>query len=204
MKQKKYFLLLLHSKKAEAPGERKPTDAECTGKIIAGNEKFFSVIEQRYKAELLRYANAYLSDYGECKNIVQDVFIEFLLLLRSGKYHEEGRVHNLLVQMTHHRVLDYLRYKHKHEELFTELPEDFEVAEKATWETYKPKPKKMLRLCIAWRQLKELPRKIFMLRYHEGKTFEEIGKLIGMKTHTVKSIQRRTEQKLSKIVALAT
>ena len=194
MKKKKYFLLFVHSKEAG-----KLTDEECIKRFLAGEEKYFSVLVERYSPELFRYTSSYIHDRQDCEDIVQDVFTDFVLLLRSGKYSEQGKMHNLLVKMARHHVINSIDHLHLYNALFTQT-DAFDSPEAGDEETYKPGREKMLRLRAALRNLTEKELQIFMLRYHAKASFEEIGKRLDMKPHTAMSIHTRTLSKLRKAI----
>jgi RNA polymerase sigma-70 factor, ECF subfamily len=196
MKQIKYFLLFVHGK-----GAGKLKDEECIAKFLAGDEKYFSVLVEHHRPGLLRYTSAYIRDRQQCEDIVQDVFTAFVLLLRSGRYRESGKLQHLLAQMAHHHVLNFLEHVHIHDELFSSLPDKPDIPDKPDEEKYKPPCSKMKLFRAAWRLLKTVPRKIFMLRYHQKKSFEEIGRLLNMKPHTAMSIHTRTINKLRNAIA---
>lgn len=191
------FLLFVQSK-----GAGKLKDEECIRKFLAGEEQYFSVIVEHYRSEIFRYISSYIRDRQQCEDIVQDVFTDFVLLLRSGKYEESGRVKHLLVQMAHAHIKNYIKHECRHDALFTRLPDNFDSADDSGQEEkYNPQREKMIRLRAGLRGIKEVPRKIFMFRYHKRKSFEEIGKHFNMKPHTAMTIHARIMEKLRKVIA---
>src|SRR5258708_2748029 len=69
-------------------------DAELLRCYSNGNQQCFSEIVGRHQPELLRYVSAYVHNPGDCKDIVQDVFTEFILKFRAGEYTEQGKLHH--------------------------------------------------------------------------------------------------------------
>lgn len=184
----------MHSKGAD-----KLTDEECIKKFLAGEEQYFSFIVEHYYSELFRYTSTFIWDRQDCEEIVEDVFIELVLLLRSGKYKESGRVKHLLVHMARNHVFNFIDHLHLHKSLFTELADDSDIPV-AGDEAYNPGREKMLRLRHALRNLSETELQIFMLRYHGKASFEEIGKKLNIKPHTAMTIHARTMDTLRKAV----
>lgn len=196
MKKKKYFLLFLHGKKAEGV-----SDEECIRKFLAGKEHYLSFLYERHRPGLLRYAGSYIRNRQDCEEIVQDVFTDFALLLRSGRYTERGKLSHLLAQIAHACIINHIIKKSKQNGLFTQMPDGFDsAADSGAEENYSPQGKKMKLLRAALRGIKEVPRKIFMFRYHGHISFEEIGKHLSIKPHTAMTIQERTMEKLRKAV----
>jgi RNA polymerase sigma factor (sigma-70 family) len=175
------------------------SDAECIALFLKGNERCFTQLVKRHHSQILRYINSYLNDWQQSKDILQNVLMDFVLLLRSGKYVEQGKVYHLLISMAHNRIHEYFRAQHRHSvflplsEVAHQQPE--ELAQEEEWQ---PTRSEMLRLHACLRAMKERKRAIFMKRYH-GVPYEKIARTMGISSDAAKVQFYRTVKKLRKL-----
>jgi RNA polymerase sigma factor (sigma-70 family) len=175
-------------------------DAECIALFLKGDERCFTQLVKRHHSQILRYINSYIHDGQQSKDILQNVLMDFVLLLRSGKYEEQGKVHHLLISMAHNRINEYFRNKSRHN-IFLPLSEKDEDQPEASIqeEEWQPTRSEMLRLHAYLRAMKEKRRALFMKRYH-GKPYQEISHTLGISPDAAKVQFSRTVKKLRKLL----
>jgi len=178
------------------------SDKECIVCFMGGDERGFTELVKHNRAKLTHYVNSYVHNYKESEDIVQDVFIDIFLFIRSGNYKEEGKFAHLLASKARRRALDFVRHR-KH---LSETPfPDKEEAEHETFfeepaEEHQYTPQELSRMYAALKLIKEKKRRVLMLRYMENKSYDEIGKELGMNSHTASSDCVRAVKKLRKIL----
>jgi RNA polymerase sigma-70 factor (ECF subfamily) len=162
-----------------------------------GEQHCFEEIVSRYKPGLLRYAGSYVHSSEDAKDIVQDVFTEFILMLHSAKYTEQGKLHHLLIKMTHHEVDEFFRRKKKHDSVFISLSENSNDAEEEQGgEEFSAEEMKIFRKTI--HLLKPRDKKIVVMRYHGKHSFEDIAHRCSISTNSATKIFSRVMTSLRK------
>jgi RNA polymerase sigma factor (sigma-70 family) len=170
------------------------SDAECIAMFLKGDERCFTELVKHHHSEILRYINAYVHDGQQSKDILQDVLLDFVLLLRSGNYVEQGKVHHLLISMAHNRVNKYWRQRNHN--IFVPLKEEHgHFAKTEQEEEWYPTRNELTRLHAYLRALKERRRTIILQRYH-GIPYEKIGRNLGISSDAAKVEFSRTIKKL--------
>ena len=176
------------------------SDAECIALFLKGDERCFTQLVKLHHSQILRYINSYVNDGQQSKDIFQNVLMDFVLLLRSGKYTEQGKVHHLLISMAHNRIHEHFRAQHRHN-IFSPLSEadNQQTEESAQEEEWQPTRSEMLRLHAYLRAMKDRKRAIFMQRYH-GVPYEKISRTMGISSDAAKVQFSRTVKKLRKLM----
>ena len=175
------------------------SDAECIALFLKGNDHCFTELVKHHKSELLRYINSYTRNWQHSKELFQDVLMDFVLLLRSGKYVEQGKVHNLLISMAHNRINNYLRKRNSHD-IFVPLTEqDDQRPEQVEEEPWQPTRSELARLHLYLGAMKERQRALFLQRY-SGIPYKNIGRNLGISTAAAKVEFSRTVKKLRQLL----
>ena len=175
------------------------TDAECIALFLKGDDRCFAELVKHHRPEILHYIYTYTHNWQHSKDIFQDVIIDFVMLLRSGKYVEQGKVHHLLINMAHKRVNECLRQRRNHNIFLPLSEEDKELHAESKEEEWQPTRSELLRLHAYIRTMKEKRRALFMKRYH-GKSYQEISRNIGISPAAAKAEFSRMVKKLRKFL----
>jgi len=172
------------------------SDAECIVLYLKGDELCFTELVKHHRSGILRYISSYIHNHQQGEDILQDVLMDFVLLLRSGNYVEQGRVHHLLINMAHKRINEYLR-NHSSHAISLALPEeeDEQPAELEQEESWQPTRSDMLRLRAYIRSMKERKRALFIKRYH-GMSYEKISRTMSINSDAAKVEFSRMVKKL--------
>lgn len=170
------------------------TDQQLLNDFLNGNQRSFNELVRRYQEKVYWVARRMVLDHAEADDIVQEVFIK---LYQSAKeFRGESSLYTWLYRVTVNASLNALRRKKVREY----LPLDEAVMQ---FETDAPQPDEELEQSEQKDELERaiasLPRKqraVFVLRYYEEKSYEEIAQLLktsvgGLKAnyyHAVKKI----------------
>jgi RNA polymerase sigma factor (sigma-70 family) len=176
------------------------------GLYSKGDQRSFWELAGRYRPDMLYYADSYVDNLEDAEDIVQEVFTEFIVMLHSGKYTEQGMLKHLLIRMTHSCVEDYFKRKKKRESIFIPLEvwlessaEFLAVAEEPPAEGFTAEEMKIFRKLV--HLLKPKPKKIVVMRYHGRHSFEDIAHHCGISTNSATKIFSRVMDSLRKRIS---
>ncbi len=128
-----------------------------------------------YSDALYRFALKMLEDSEEAQDVVQEVFIR---VWEKRENIGEEKVKSYLFTSVHNLCIDWLRRKRPHQSLDEVMDEP----------TIEPQPftglKKILETIL--KQIPPIQRSVLILRDYEGYSYEEIGRITGLKESQVK------------------
>ena len=171
------------------------TDLQLIGRFQNGDETAFNQIVLRYQQKVYWIARRYVSDHNDADDVVQEVFVKAYAALRS--FRKDAAIATWLYRITVNQALNVLRWK----KVKTFLSLDELISERVSDE---PTPHEMLesneRRSLIREAVAVLPEKqkaVFVLRYFEELSYEEIAETLktsigGLKAnyfHAVKKIQ---------------
>ncbi len=170
------------------------TDQQLLDEFLGGNERSFNELVYRYRERVYWVARRMVIDHDETDDIVQEVFIK---LYQSAKeFRGESSLYTWLYRVTVNASLNALRRKKVREYLALD-------EETAQYESDTPRPDELFEENEQRAEIEKaialLPGKqhaVFVLRYYEEKSYEEIAKILktsvgGLKAnyfHAVKKI----------------
>ena len=181
-----------------------PTDeTKLVALLKAGDEQAFRILIRQYQSKLYSIAYGITLDREESLDIVQDVFLKVYQKIHA--FREESSLSTWLHRITVNMCLNWKRrwmrrFKWHHQPLEKEAGGDY--PELGTTETvpetlYEQKELQK----ILWEQLKGLPeeaRAVFVLKEMEGLSYDDIAKILKIKTGTVSSRLFYARKKLKK------
>jgi len=163
------------------------SDAELVLQYKAGNEKAFEILLRRHKSKI--YSTIYLivKDQDIAEDLMQDVFIKIIDIIRGGRYNEEGKFIQWAARMSHNLAIDHFRRNKRYptsvlEEgmsVYNSLDfsessvEDLQI----TNETHTS-----LRNMI--QTLPEAQREVLLMRHYAEMSFQEIAEATGVSINT--------------------
>lgn len=164
---------------------------DIVSKIKAGNVHAFKIFFDDYYANLCTFATRYIKDDEQCKDVVQEAFIDYWE--KRDNFDALYKIKSYLYTSVRNSCLNILRHEkvnnHYTEQflLFNEEEENFEDAV-IEQETY----------LLIQKAIKELPpqmRRVIILSM-EGLKNGQIAEKIGIKEGTVKALKQTAYQKL--------
>lgn len=156
--------------------------------VRAGDPGGLEAIFRAFAVPLAAFAYRYVRSRDTAAELVQDVF--YRIWRSRAAWHIEGSLQAYLYRATRNRVLDYLKHE-RIERRWAErslaqrgqtrsqsLPAADEAVETADL---------VARLERALEELPERRRQVFLLRWKEGKSYDQIARLLGVSTKTVEN-----------------
>jgi RNA polymerase sigma-70 factor (ECF subfamily) len=169
-------------------------DLELVELFQKGNETSFNELVKRYQEKIYWIARRFVNDHDQADDIVQEVFVKVYRALKN--FRGESSVYTWLYRITINVALNALRKQRIRD--FVRIDEFFETAEDENEQPdaifEKDEQQKLIEEAIA--KLPEKQKAVFILRYHEELSYEEISLVLktsvgGLKAnyfHAVKKI----------------
>ena len=175
------------------------SDGILAQRSIAGDQRAFEILVQRYSTPLFNFICRFLSDYDQACDILQQVFVQLYISLPNLRTSDPLKA--WLFQVARNRCLDELRRKHAIH--FSELEpanDDDELSPLATMPDTDPLPEELaerrdLQQCLQ-KAIQTLPpkfRSVVLLRYAGQLSFSEIGQALDMPEATAKTYFQRSK-----------
>ncbi len=169
-------------------------DLELVELFQKGNETSFNELVKRYQEKIYWIARRFVNDHDQADDIVQEVFVKVYRALKN--FRGESSVYTWLYRITINVALNALRKQRIRD--FIRIDEFFETAEDENEQPdaifEKDEQQKLIEEAIA--KLPEKQKAVFILRYHEELSYDEISLILktsvgGLKAnyfHAVKKI----------------
>ena len=184
-----------------------PPDGVLVGQALAGDERAFEVLVNRYRHSVLDYIRRILKDEELANDVLQEAMLQLYLSLPTLR--RDVPLQPWLFQVARHRCLDELRKRRIRPALrFSELSEDDEEALTETIQDPHPLPEEIVAQidlrAMLQQALEKLPRgweSIVDLRFFEDLRFAEIAQALNLPLSTVKTYCYRSLPRLRSILA---
>jgi RNA polymerase sigma factor (sigma-70 family) len=175
------------------------TDGILAQQVMAGDQRAFEALVQRYSTSLFNFIYRFLNDYDLACDVLQQVFLQLYISLPNLRTGEPLKA--WLFQVARNRCLDELRRKRAIH--FSELEaacDEEELSPLAAMPDTQPLPEELaehhdlqdhLRRAIQSLPLKF--RSVVLLRYVSQLSFAEIGQALNMPEATAKTYFQRAK-----------
>lgn len=182
-----------------SPAPSAPPDSEVVRAVLAGNEREFSVLVDRYHARCLRVATHLLNDSDLAEDAVQEAFVRAYRHL--GSYRERDRFSAWLLRI----VVNQCRTNATKESRFVRFGDEplgalgtanGVQAGQQTVESVELAHLRKAELAHALQQLAPEQREALVLRFSEDMSYEEIATLTGVGVSALKMRVKRGCNKL--------
>jgi RNA polymerase sigma-70 factor (ECF subfamily) len=183
-------------------------DSAVVGQFLAGEERAFQELVDRYQTRLLNFIYRTIGDREKAEDLVQEVFIRVYRHLHrfdtSKKFSTwvytiaSNLAKNELRNRSRNPLVLFQTIKKNWED--EDRPLQFEDATSRPDDLYR---KRHLRELVdeATAKLPEHHRQVFVLRELEGKSYEEIAEITDCNLGTVKSRLNRARNSFAEIIA---
>lgn len=190
-------------------GDSLKSDPELVSLALAGEERAFRELVDRYRARIYTFVLGIVKDREEANDIAQDAFIKVYASLKS--YDPSRNFSSWLFKIAQNLAIDYLR-KRRHEEISLDAPlESLEGEVGLQLASRGLDPDRVVEgleineaIEAAVAGLDPLPRSAILLRHVEGKTYEEIAEILDVPLGTVKThifrARRLLREKLKRLL----
>lgn len=185
--------------------DRKEIERSIVAKALAGDEKAFEWIVQRYRPGLYNLILRMVKDPQEAEDIVQETFVKAYAALSS--FSEEYAFSTWLYKIAINHCIDHFRKKKlptfsldrtietKNGELKRDFPDRGLTPEASVLRTERHR---LIREAIE--KLPEHYRVVIVLRHQEERSYEEIARILGVPLGTVKARIFRARELLKKML----
>src|SRR6266566_2094887 len=207
IRRKKVRLLFMQMRERTRIQTLEMSDGILAQRSIAGDQRAFEILVQRYSTPLFNFICRFLSDYDQACDILQQVFLQLYISLPNLRTSDPLKA--WLFQVARNRCLDELRRKHAIH--FSELErgtDEDEQSALATLPDISPLPEEVAERHdlqqILLNAIQELPpkfRAVVLLRYASQLSYAEIGKVLNMPEATAKTYFQRVKPLLRNALA---
>jgi RNA polymerase sigma-70 factor (ECF subfamily) len=172
-------------------------DNELMVRLQRGDEWVFQLLVRRFREKVFSTAYGLTLDVQESLIIFKEVFQDIYDGSSSidGDFSLNELIHRITVQRCLYRKRGWLGLLNKREESETEAnhPSD-DDAVSSSKDSFDGSQRFQIERSI--KNLPELARAIYVLRESQRLSYEEIGKVLGMRTAAVRTQMRKARQKL--------
>ena len=175
------------------------SDGILAQQSIAGDQRAFEILVQRYSTPLFNFICRFLGDYDQACDVLQQVFLQLYISLPNLRTGDPLKA--WLFQVARNRCLDELRRKHAiHFSELEPVSDEDELSPLATMPDTDPLPEELaerrdLQQCLQ-KAIQTLPpkfRSVVLLRYAGQLSFSEIGQTLKMPEATAKTYFQRAK-----------
>lgn len=171
------------------------TDLQLIERFQNGDETAFNEIVLRYQQKVYWIARRYLGDHDDADDVVQEVFVKVYDALRS--FRKDSAVSTWLYRISVNQSLNFIRWKKVKTFLRLDEVREEQISDDATPHEHLEDKEGRSLIDEAVQGLPEKQRAVFVLRYYQDLTYEEIAETLktsigGLKAnyfHAVKKIQ---------------
>ncbi|UOQ42607.1 RNA polymerase sigma factor SigY [Halobacillus salinarum] len=157
-------------------------DHELIIKALNGEEEAYALLFERYYSFLYKYLLKLTLDEHESKDLAQETMMKCYTQLTS--YKEKGKFSTWMISIASHLYMDGLRKRKR--ELNWLREEKKAISRKLNWQA----EAQGIQFSEAFSEFNELSddqRVPILLHHYYGYTYEEISRMLRIKTGTVKS-----------------
>ncbi|WP_327145522.1 RNA polymerase sigma factor [Nocardia sp. NBC_01327] len=180
----------------EAALEVESDDATLAARVRDGDVRAYEQLVVRYQGQMFRLASRILADRAEAEDIVQEVFLT--AWRRIGQLQDDGAFAGWLYRMTTNRCLNLLRSRQLPADVdpdATESPRTDTQPEHAVQVS-----SQLEALTVALQQLTPEQRACWLLREVHGRSYEEIGEIVGANATAVRGRIARARAQLAEVM----
>lgn len=179
------------------------SDAATVSQILAGDQDAFQILVERHSRNIFRLAFRMTGNEQDAEDVVQETFLR--AYRRLGQFEARANFGTWLYRVTVNCALDLMRKKDRQEKDRVSAPpaEEEEPDLLASLPAAEPTPERLLlsaevqrHVDTALAELTVRERAAFALRHFEGKSIEEIGRILGLRTSATKNTVFRAVKKL--------
>lgn len=163
------------------------SDSHLVSLYQSGNEEAFEALLRRHKSRI--YTSIYLivKDRYVAEDLLQDVFIKAVNVIKGGRYNEEGKFLPWISRIAHNLSIDHFRSRKRHPEVVLEdgsrLLDSLQFAEES-FETIQAKQDTKSKLRSLIKQLPQEQKEVLIMRHYLQMSFQEIADRTGVSINT--------------------
>jgi RNA polymerase sigma-70 factor (ECF subfamily) len=183
------------------PGGSILNEADLIDKARGGDGEAFAGLVDKYRDRVFRLVYGLIRDADETEDVVQEVFVKAFFRLSS--FHGNSAFYTWLYRVAVNAATDYRKKWRRRKGLSLE---DSPAGPEGIKDEG-PRPDRLAhgrelgdRIDRALEQLSEKYRTMLLLREYEGLSYEEIGRVLGLRKGTVESRLFRARERLKALL----
>lgn len=169
----------------------KSTDSQLISLYQAGNEDALSTLIHRHQKDLFTFILYKINDEDLANDVFQDTFIKIIVMLKEGRYHEEGKFILWAKRIAQNLIIDHFRAKSKNVKVSetTYDNEEFSIFDLIKEPSENIEEKMVSQqiqedLLGLLQYLPENQQEVIKLRFFDGLSFKEIAEQTEMSINT--------------------
>ena len=163
-------------------------DSELVSLYIKNSdEKAFEMLVRRYKSKVYTTIYLIVKDTFVAEDLMQDVFIKAVDVLRSGRYNDEGKFLPWILRIAHNMAIDYFRRDKRYPNVvFEDGSSVFNTLDFAedSFEEVQIREESHAHLRSLIKMLPDTQREVLVMRHYEDMSFQEIADATGVSINT--------------------
>ncbi len=168
------------------------TDFELLEAMADGDEEALVRFFEKYHGVVYAFAQRRLDNETDAADVLNDVMLE--AWRSAGRFQGRARVRTWLLGITHHRIVDRLRRRHRHQA----DPVDEQVADESAPSGFDAvvlnQHVEEVQRCLD--KLADVHRQVIHLTFYEELSYPEIAQVLGAPTGTIKTRMMHAKAKL--------
>jgi RNA polymerase sigma-70 factor (ECF subfamily) len=182
----------------QLPADSEKSDNELAVSASKGNERAFREIISRFRPKILSICLKMLKNSTEATEAAQDTFVKIYFHLKD--FDPDKSFSSWAASIAINECRDRLRKRTRYSQTFRELTErDVDVKQTDAEVNYDMK-KTVVRVENAIEKLPEKLKEVLVLKAYGEYSYEEIARILKIKTGTVMSRLFRAREKLTEIL----
>lgn len=151
------------------------------------------IFSEHYQC-LCFYANKYVKDMDDVKDIVQEIFVK--IWENNVDFQNTTALRAYLYTTVYNACMNHIKRANIHDKHHDKIRLETSEIEQQSYMVDRIENEIMWELLSTIEQLPEECRKVFKLSYLEGKDIKEVADILEISTHTVKSQRARAKKLL--------
>ncbi len=164
------------------------TDEQLVKTYVEGNNEAFDALLLRHQSKLFSYIMRIVRNRDIADDIFQETFVKIIMMLKQGRYTENGKFSAWLHRIAHNLIIDYYRQERVENTVSTDDSEtdmlnrrDLCDTNVEDWLVENQIHADVRRLINA---LPEPQREVLTMRYYQDMSFKEIAEATGVSINT--------------------
>ncbi len=167
---------------------RMKADDELVALYAHGNNAAFDVLLSRYQATIHSYIYFIVRNKELAEDIFQETFVKAIMMIRQGRYAENGKFKAWITRIAHNLIIDSYRQERventiSNDEVEVDLLNNLKLCDE-TIEEVIVKQQVLADVKKLVEHLPENQREVLVMRYYQNLSFKEIADITGVSINT--------------------
>jgi RNA polymerase sigma-70 factor (ECF subfamily) len=177
-------------------------DFDLIKSFNSGNRQAFNILIMKYREKVYSFTRKMLNNHDDADDVTQDIFVKLFNSLKD--FRGDSKFSTYLYRVSYNFSLNLLKSRSvKYSRQDDSQDIEFAVDDDISFSDNPDSAEQTRLLEDAFRKIPEQQRAVFMLRFYEGLSYEEISKIMnksvgGLKAnyfHAIKSIESNIKKK---------